>query len=115
VKFNIFPTRGIRYHSPSCFNTHSFNLPTSLVHSAGYNDGLHASGEDNGGVSVRLTPEFAANYDFEPAEQVKVDEATFNDQLGMAATELLESDVARLVADADRLEPIFLNQAGGQE
>ena len=42
-------------------------------------------------------------------------EASFNEQLGMAGRELLEEGVARLVDDANRLEPFFLNMAGGQE
>ena len=33
----------------------------------------------------------------------------------MAGRELLEEGVARLVDDANRLEPFFLNMAGGQE
>ena len=42
-------------------------------------------------------------------------ESRFEDLLGMAARELLAEGVQRLVDDANRLEPAFLNLAGGQE
>lgn len=42
-------------------------------------------------------------------------EGRFNEYLGMAGRELLLEGVQRLVEDANRLEPFFLNLAGGQE
>lgn len=79
----------------------------------GYNDGLHTT--DDGGVPARLTPEFAANYELSPNETGVVDKSTFEEQLGLPGKDLLTDSVNRLVDDANRLEPIFLNQAGGQE
>ena len=81
----------------------------------GYNDGLRASVDDSRGVQARLTPAFAEAYEFNPLETGVVDKATFEDQLTLAGRELLEQTVSRLVDDAHRLEPIFLNQVGGQE
>lgn len=88
-------------------------LNALCIFSSGYNDGLHAA--QDGDIKARLTEEFASSYDFDPVELKAVDEAAFKDQLGMVGSELLEADIKRLVADADRLEPIFLNQVGGQE
>ena len=42
-------------------------------------------------------------------------EGRYNEYLGMAARDLLSEGVARLVEDANHLEPFFLNLAGGQE
>lgn len=83
--------------------------------STGYNDGLHASDAGSGGVQSRLTEKFASSIDFDPLELKEVDRSLFDEQLGMAGSELLTADVKRLIDDANRLEPIFLNQAGGQE
>lgn len=80
----------------------------------GYNDGLHAS-QESGLVRARLTPAFAGAYELSPVETGSVDKATFDDQLGLPGMELLGECVQRVVDDANRLEPIFLNQAGGQE
>jgi len=82
----------------------------------GYNDGLHASSDStSGGVTPRLTADFAAAYQIDPVETRAVDEISFNDLLGIAGKELLQESVKRLVDDANRLEPLFLNQVGGQE
>ena len=42
-------------------------------------------------------------------------EASFAAGLGMAGADLLREGLERLVEDANRLEPFFLNLAGGQE
>lgn len=42
-------------------------------------------------------------------------EGRFNEYLGMAAKDLLSDGIQRLIDDANRLEPFFLNLAGGQE
>ena len=42
-------------------------------------------------------------------------EGRFDSYLDQAARELLAEGVQRLVEDANRLEPLFLNLAGGQE
>ena len=83
----------------------------------GFNDGLRAtsSADDDGGVKARLTPAFAAAYEIDAVDTGIVDEGVFNDQLGLPARELLLEGVQRLVDDANRLEPLFLNQVGGQE
>ena len=80
----------------------------------GYNDGLRTV-DDESGVSARLTPGFAAAYELSPYETGIVDKNLFDDQLGLAGRDLLTESVKRLVDDATRLEPLFLNLAGGNE
>lgn len=79
----------------------------------GYNDGLHA-GLD-AGITAAFTKESAAAYEFSSMEVADVNGSVFEDQIGMAGQELLNESVKRLIDDANRLEPLFLNQAGGQE
>jgi hypothetical protein len=81
----------------------------------GYNTGLSAEEEVPGGVERRLSPEAAQHADFLPLELDTVDEGRFNEYLGMAGRDLLHEGIQRLVEDANRLEPFFLNLAGGQE
>ena len=79
----------------------------------GYNDGLHTANESDAGA--RLSASFAKNYDLSPNETGIVDKATFEEQLGLPGRDLLDESVKRLVDDANRLEPLFLNQVGGNE
>lgn len=79
----------------------------------GYNDGLHVS--ESQGMKPKLTAEFAKNYEISSVETGEVSKAIFEDQLGLAGKELLNESVQSMVLDANRLEPLFLNQAGGQE
>ena len=77
----------------------------------GYNDGLHASGNDDG-MKAAMSPDQAAGAE---VERVRVDASNFKDALGLIGSDLLDADVKRAVEDATRLEPIFLNRVGGQE
>lgn len=82
----------------------------------GYNDGLRSVADaEDAGVRARLSSAFAAAYELSPVETGVVDAASFKEDLGMAGRELLDDSLRRLVDDANRLEPLFLNQAGGQE
>lgn len=83
----------------------------------GYNDGLRASVDDSDSVAgPRLTADFAAAYEFDPIETKPVGgKDAFDDLLGLAGRQLLQESVQRLIDDANRLEPLFLNQVGGQE
>ena len=81
----------------------------------GYNDGLHAGGAAAATVEPALTREGAAAAEFSADEAAAVGEAAFAEGLGAAGRELLEEGVRRLVEDANRLEPMFLNLASGQE
>lgn len=82
----------------------------------GYNDGLHVSDvEPAATISARLSPAFAAAFEFEAQELEVVDHAAFENRLGLAGQELLAEGVQRLVEDANRLEPYFVNMVGGQE
>ncbi|PSC70606.1 putative transaldolase [Micractinium conductrix] len=81
----------------------------------GYNTGLSAAEDMPGSVDARLSPQLAQAAEFLPEELATVDEARFNEGLGMAGKELLAEGVSRLVEDANKLEPFFLNLAGGQE
>ena len=78
----------------------------------GYNDGLHAAGDDASGVKAAMSPEQAASAE---VERVHVAASNFQDALGLIGTDLLNADVQRAVEDATRLEPIFLNRVAGQE
>ncbi|KAL4446251.1 hypothetical protein ABPG77_003058 [Micractinium sp. CCAP 211/92] len=81
----------------------------------GYNTGLSAVEEVPFSVEARLSPELAQQAEFVPAELDTIDEGRFNEYLGMAARDLLSEGVQRLVEDANRLEPFFLNLAAGNE
>jgi len=88
------------------------NALKSSVTLEGYNDGLRASEGRFESFGPSLTPENAAA---STIEELKVTEENFNDKIGMMGRDLLQGYVDRLTADAKRLEPLLLNQAGGQE
>ena len=83
----------------------------------GFNDGLSAAaGTPAPSVAPRLTPAFAAAYEFAPGEATPpADEAEFLERLGVSGRDLLAEGVSRLVDDANRLEPFFLALSSGQE
>lgn len=81
----------------------------------GYNTGLSATEEVPGSIEARLSPQLAQAAEFTPQELEHIDEGRFNEYLGMAAKDLLSDGIQRLIDDANRLEPFFLNLAGGQE
>ncbi|KAL4856616.1 putative transaldolase [Chlorella vulgaris] len=81
----------------------------------GYNTGLSAAEDMPGSVEPRLSPSLAQLADFLPLELETVDEESFDDYLDMPGRELLQEGIQRLIDDANRLEPYFLNLAGGQE
>lgn len=78
----------------------------------GYNDGLHAAGDDADGMIAGMSPQQAAAAE---VERVHVAANNFEDALGLIGTDLLNVDVQRAVEDAARLEPLFLNRVAGQE
>jgi transaldolase len=81
----------------------------------GYNDSLRAGSEEELDQEVALTAEQAAAYDFDAEDLAPVTAATFSSRLELPGRELLAEGLARLVDDAARLEPFFLNYSGGQE
>lgn len=81
----------------------------------GYNDGLRAGGDDSGNLPAKLSADMAKGYEFDDGDLDKLTAETFGQRLGLPGKELLEDGIKRLVNDADRLEPFFLNYSGGQE
>eukprot|EP00887_Chlorella_sp_A99_P006023 scaffold27.g6023.t1 len=81
----------------------------------GYNDGLRSVDPNMQELAPQLSPSIAQRYEFNPDDLAAVTESDFNAQLGMAAQELLAEGVHRLIEDANRLEPYFINLASGQE
>jgi transaldolase len=88
------------------------NALKSSVTLEGYNDGLRASEARFESLVPSLTPENAAA---SSVEELKVTKENFDDKIGMMGRDLLKGYVDRLTADAKRLEPLLLNQVGGQE
>ncbi|PRW61225.1 putative transaldolase [Chlorella sorokiniana] len=81
----------------------------------GYNTGLSATEDVPGSIEARLSAQLAQAAEFTPQELEHIDEGRFNEYLGMAGKDLLSEGIQRLIDDANRLEPFFLNLAGGQE
>jgi len=78
----------------------------------GYNDGFRADEKDNeSGVPQQLSSDSAQQVEFSSSETVEVTRQLFEEGLGMAGLELLDTGIKGLVEDVNRLEPIFSNLA----
>ena len=78
----------------------------------GYNDGWRsgASGEE-GGIVPALSPEAAKYVDFHPDETLQITKQLFQDGLGSAGLELLDSGIDTLSAGVQQLEEAFRSRA----
>lgn len=77
----------------------------------GYNDGYRADEDDDDSVPQQLSAETAQETDFSESETTEVTRQLFEEGLGMAGLELLDSGIKSLVQDVERLEPAFHNLA----
>ena len=78
----------------------------------GYNDGFRADEKDDeSGVAQQLSSDSAQRVEFSSSETVEVTRQLFEEGLGMAGLELLDTGIKGLVEDVTRLEPIFSNLA----
>ncbi|DBA67125.1 TPA: hypothetical protein ACH3X2_001449 [Trebouxia sp. C0005] len=78
----------------------------------GYNDGFRADEKDDeSGVPQQLSSDSAQQVEFSSSETVEVTRQLFEEGLGMAGLELLDTGIKSLVEDVNRLEPIFSNLA----
>lgn len=87
---------------------HSLDAATTLQ---GYNDGFRADKPGDDSVPQQLSADSAQQAEFSSSETVEITRQLFEEGLGMAGLELLDSGIKTLVEDVNRLEPIFGNLA----